>query len=237
MGTNFKDVLKAKAERAEREDRPKVEWFSLKNGETKFIRLLQEFDTDMRNYDSKFGTAEFLVEHQSPEEWSRKALCTTDTEGRCFACAMDKEEPFILLDELDGDGNRKKKWHPWGQKTNFYVYVVDNKGAVRVLSRTTDGKLFDSLVEEAEENNNSLTDITFKISKGSANQNPWEIRKTTKEHFELPEIDELVALSTAVGLKVPFEDQKNFYLPKSNNNKADVAVNVPSTEKKIGEDW
>lgn len=236
--SSFKDVLKAKKEQQEKSDRPKVEWFSLKSGETKYIRFLQEFDTDMRNYDSKFGTALFLTEHVSPEEWSRKALCSYDAEGRCFACEMDKEEPFVLTDEKDGDGNFKKKWHPWAQKSNFYVYVVDSKGDVRVLSRPTNNKLFDALVEEIEENDNSLTDITFKLSKGPNKSDSWEVRKTSKEHFELPEIAELVDLKAAVGLKVAYAEQRNFYLPGAKDS-APAAATTESKPKAeaVGENW
>jgi hypothetical protein len=232
MGNNFKAVMKAKQERAERTERPKVEWFSLKNGETKYVRFLQEFDTDHRNYDSTFGTAVFLTEHVSPEEWSRKALCTIDDEGRCFACEMDKEQPKIVEDGKD-------RWHPWGQKSNFYVYVVDNKGDVRVMSRPTTGKFFDAICEEIEENDNSLIDLTFKVSKGPANQNPWEIRSTKKEQFEVPSLPELIDLNTAVGHKVTYAEQKGFYLPHAAKSApaADVPTVSSSTAQKIGEDW
>ena len=237
MSQSFKDVIKAKKEKQDRETRPKVEWFSLKNGETKYIRFLQEFDTDAPNYDSQYGTALFLVEHVSPDEWSRKALCSMEDEGRCFACEMDKEEPFQLLDELDANGKPKKRWHPWGQKSNFYVYVVDVKGDVRVMSRTTDGKLFDSLVDEIELNDGSLTGETFKISKGTANQNPWEIRSWKKEHFELPELPELVDLKSAVGLKVAYADQRNFYLPGSKDATPAASTAVKEESATIGENW
>lgn len=233
MGNSFKDVVKANKERAERTERPKVEWFSLKNGETKYIRFLQEFDTDQRNYDSTFGTAVFLTEHVSPEEWSRKALCTMDDEGRCFACEMDKEEPKIVVDGKD-------KWHPWGQKSNFYVYVVDNKGDVRVMSRPTTGKFFEAICDEIELNDNSLTDLTFKISKGNANQNPWEIRSWKKEHFEVPELPELVDLNTAVGLKITYAEQRGFYLPTAKEAPKGETVTVSSSAgsaQKVGEDW
>ncbi len=228
MSQTFKDILKQKQERAERNERPKVEWFTLKNNESKNVRFLQEFDTDMRNYDSKFGTALFLTEHVSPEEWSRKALCSFEDEGRCFACEMDKEQPKIVEDGKD-------RWHPWGQRTNFYVYVVDSKGDVRVISRPTSGKFFDAIVYEIGENDNSITDVTFKISKGATNQAPWELRSTKKEHFELPEIPELVDLKSAVGLKVTYAEQRGFYLPATKTDKpATENVSNPST---VGEDW
>lgn len=232
MGNTFKDVLKAKQERSERESRPKVEWFSLKNNETKFIRFLQELDTDHRNFDSSFGTAVFLTEHISPESFSRKALCTMEDEGRCFACEMDKEQPKIVEDGKD-------VWHPWKQRSNFYIYVVDNKGDVRVLSRPTGNKLFDALCEEVDENDNSLTDVTFKISKGPNKSDSWEIRKTTKEHFELPDIAELVDLESAVGLKIAYAEQKSFYLPDSKvaTTSEVVTVSNSSAAQKVGEDW
>jgi hypothetical protein len=232
MGNSFKDVVKAKKERAERDSRPKVEWFSLKNNETKFVRFLQEFDTDHRNYDSKFGTAVFLTEHVSPQSFSRKALCTMEDEGRCFACEMDKEQPKIVEDGKD-------IWHPWKQRSNFYIYVVDNKGEVRVLSRPTGNKLFDALCEEIDENDNSLTDITFKLSKGPNKSDSWEVRKTTKEHFELPEISEVIDLESAVGLKIEYAEQRNFYLPNAEKVVADVPkVGSPSeSAQKVGEDW
>jgi hypothetical protein len=237
MSLKFKDVLKARKEKQDRDSRPKVEWFSLKNGETKYIRFLQEFDTDARNYDSTFGTAVFLVEHVSPEDWGRKALCTIADEGRCFACEMDKEEPFHLLDELDGNGKQKKKWHPWAQRSNFYVYVVDNKGEVKVMSRSTDSKLFDALVDEIELNDDSLTDLTFKISKGPQNQNPWEIRSWKKEHFEIPDLPELIDLNTAVGYKVEYSEQRNFYLPGEKSTTATAPSVQKDTPKDIGENW
>lgn len=234
--SSFKAVLQAKKEQQEKSERPKVEWFSLKNGETKYVRFLQEFDEDMRNYDSTLGTALFLTEHVSPTDWSHKALCSMEAEGRCFACEMDKEQPYILTDERDPEGNFKKKWHPWQQKSNFYVYTVDNKGAVKVLSRPTNNKLFDALVEEIEENDNSLTDITFKLSKGPNKSDSWEVRKTTKEHFDVPEIPELVDLKTAVGYKVEYADQRSFYIPDSKDSTP--AVEAPKEDSTtIGENW
>jgi hypothetical protein len=226
MGTNFKDVLKRNQERSDRADRPKVNWFKLERNETKFIKFLQEFDTDMRNYDSARGTALFLVEHVSPESFSRKALCSFDDEGNCFACEMDKQQPSI------GEGE-DKKWHPWGQKTNFYVYVIDKEGEISVMSRPTIGKFFDSIVEEIGENNNSLTDLGFKISKGPKNNSPWELKAKDSYDFDLPDVTELTDLSTVVGLKVPYEEQRGFYLPAGK----DAPAESEKDASKVGENW
>lgn len=233
MGQSFKDVMKAKKEKAERDSRPKVEWFSLKNGETKYIRFLQELDEDMRNFDSKFGTAEFLLEHVSPEDWARKAVCTMEDEGRCFGCEMNKEVEKVV------DENGKDKWRPWAPKSNFYIYVVDAKGDVKVMSRPTGNKLFDALTKEIDENDNSLTDLTFEISKGPNKSDAWEVRPTKKNHFELPEIPEIVDLGSAVGFKVPYAEQRSFYVPGS--GKTETQAESPTVSgvpaEKVGENW
>lgn len=203
----LKDILAKKAEQEERADRPKVEWFTLAANKEKKIRFLQELDTDMRNYDSKRGTALFLVEHVSAVDFKRRAECSYDAEGRCFACEMDDVQPSI-------EENGNTRWHPWGQKTNMYIHVVDEEGNLSVLSRPAPGKFFDAIYDEAvNENENSLVDLTFKISKGSKQNSPWEI-KTTKQGFDVPDIAELVDLETAVGRKIPYAEQKKFYLPK-----------------------
>lgn len=204
------EVLKQRQEREERSNRPEVAWFTLKGKKDSTVRLrfLQELDTDARNYDSARGVVLFETEHVSPRDFRRRATCTYDSEGRCFSCEMDKVEPFL---EEDG----VKRWHPWGQKTNLYVQVYTEEGKVEVLSRPADGKFFDSLYDECTvENDNSITDVTFKISKGSAKNSPWEI-KTTKQEIEVPDVVQLVDLTQAVVRSIAYADQKNFYIPES----------------------
>ena len=226
----LKDILNKKAEQAERADRPKVDWFTLKPNQEKRIKFLQELDTDMRNYDSTRGTALFLVEHTSAEEYTRRAECSFEAEGRCFACEMDEIQPSI-------EEKNNTRWHPWGQKTNMYIHVVDEDGKVTVLSRSAPGKFFDAIYEEAvEENDNSLTDLTFKIKKGPQQNSPWEI-KATKQSFEVPEIAELVDLETAVGRKVPYADQKKFYLPKGVATEAPAETPKADTATDSALDW
>lgn len=241
MGKSFKEILKEKQERAERDNRPKVDFFKLKENETRYIRFLQEFDEDMRNYDSTFGTAEILVEHVSAVEWTRKAVCTYDSEGRCFGCEMDEAEPSIT--EKNRAGEEYTRWHPWGQKSTFYVYVVDSDGKVEVLSRQTNNALFDKIVEEISDNDNSITDVTFKVSKGKNKSDSWELKAlkdTHANHFELPELPaELPVLADVVGLKVPYADQRKFYIPGTKTETENESVpSVGATDDKdTGADW
>lgn len=206
MATDLKSILQRKREYAERNERPKIEWFSLKNGGSAKVVFLQELDEDLA--DSK-GSAIYLVEHTSPQDFKRRAECTFDEEAgtRCFACEMNQEEPN----------------NSWWAKTNFYVQVYvetkDDKpgeGSVKVLSRPVsnkEGGFFDLLYEWAiEENGGKVTGRTFTISKGAEKTSPWSLMPTTKM-LQVPENVELVDLET-LKRTIPYEQQRNFYLPK-----------------------
>jgi hypothetical protein len=202
------DVLKKKQERAERSDRPDVNWFSLNDNNPARVRFLQEIDPDAPHYEESKGSALFLVEHVSPQDFRRKAECTMETEGRCFACEMNQEEP-------------KANW--WA-KTNFYVQVLDAKDdKVKILSRPAPGTFFDALFEWAtDENNGSVVAdsdgkaVTFNIRKGPNKTDSW-VPMPTNKHLEVPEGTQLVDLTKAIGVKVEYEKQRNFYLPKGSN--------------------
>lgn len=222
------DVLKQRKEREERTSRPDFNWFTLKGKKDNTVRLrfLQELDSDCRNYDATRGSVLFETEHVSPRDFRRRASCTYETEGRCFGCEMDLEEPMIEEDE-------KERWHPWGRKTNMYALVYTEDGKVEVLSRPADGKFFDSLYDECTvENDNSITDVTFKISKGNSKNSPWEL-KTTKAELDVPEVVELVDLEQAVVRHIPYAEQKNFYIPLAK----DEEPQEPKKETATNLDW
>lgn len=197
MSLSFKDVLKKKEQRAEQADRLEIDWFSLKNNNPARIQFLQELDPDAPNFDSAKGSAVFLVEHNNPDKFTRKAKCTMETKGRCVGCELNEEFP--------GEG--------WWQKTNFYVQVFDAKSEkVQVLSRPAPGGFFDQVVEwAAEENEGNVTGVTFKVSKGASQNAPWTVQ-TTKNELELPEGLVIQDLSK-LGLEVEVDKQRKFYLP------------------------
>lgn len=217
MSQSLQDILRKKREQDERQDRPKVEWFSLAKKNPIRVKFLQELHEDAPNYDSSRGSALFLVEHVSPHNFRRRAECTFDTEGRCYACEMDKTQPFLTEKDKDGnpvldkEGKAVRRNHPWGQKNNMYVWVMTEDEKAQVLSRPAPGNFFDQLyVFAEEENEGSITDVTFRISKGTAKSDKWELRDT-KNGFEVNEIPELVNLADAVSIKVPYEKQQEFY--------------------------
>lgn len=216
MSKTLKDILKKKQEQDERNNRPKVDYFSVKEGSSVFVQFLQELGEDSPTYDKDRGSALFLVEHVSPYNFRRKAECTYDLEGRCFACEMNQIETKL---EIDGE----TKNYPWSQRTNMYIQLITEEGDVKVLSRPAPGAVFDSLYGFAEEENEgSLTGQTFKISKGSKKNDKWELMPS-KKSIDVPAQPELIDLSESVGLKVAYEEQKNFYIPQEKTESVSVA--------------
>lgn len=207
MSKTLKDILNKKREQDERNLRPKVDWFSLSNGSSVYVQFLQELGDESPTYNKERGAARYLVEHVSPHNFLRKAECSMEREGRCFACEMNQVETSLII-----DGQEKK--YPWSQKTNMYVQLITEDGKVKVLSRPAPGSVFNYLYEYAEtENKGSLTGKTFKISKGSNKNDKWEFMPSNKE-LKIPADPELVDLNEAVGITMEYEKQKSFYMPQ-----------------------
>lgn len=234
MPTNLKEILQRKKERAERADRPKIDWFKLDTSESAKVVFLQELDEEQAD---DRGPAVYLVEHNSPQDFRRRAECSFDEEAgeRCFACEMNQEEP-------------KQNW--WA-KTNFYVNVyVERKGdkpgegKVQLLSRsiqTKDGGFFDDLLAWAmEENGGKVTNQTFTISKGGEKKSPWTFLPSSKK-LEVPDNLELWAPDAIVN-KIPYEKQKSFYLPNGDepvneDESPKAAAKAAAKKASDDEDW
>ena len=71
----------------------KVRWLKLDDGQSAKVRFVNELDEDSPNYDSTRDLAIVVSEHTNPKDYKRKAVCTMDSEGRCFGCEMARKEP------------------------------------------------------------------------------------------------------------------------------------------------
>lgn len=208
MALDLNDVLRKKRQQQDNADRPKVEWFSLKEKNPIKVRFLQEFSEDSPSFDSTRGKVVFLAEHTSPYDFRRRAECTAETEDRCFACDMNKIETKLSV-------NGEDKNFPWSQKTNMYTWVATEDGDVKVLSRPALGTFLDQLLDfNDNDGEGSITNHEFKISKGAAKNDKWSLNVQLKTSFELPDLSELPDLETAVGRKVTYAEQKKFYIPE-----------------------
>ncbi len=234
MGIDLNDILRKKRQQEEFADRTKIEWFGLGNKKKKpvKVRFLQEFTEDSPNYDSTRGKISFLVEHTSPHNFLRRAECSYDSEGRCFACEMNKIET-----EFTGKDGQTKKY-PWKQQTNMYTWVVTEDGEVQLLSRPAPGSFFDAVHEFAmEQGKGSITQHEFKISKGPQRNDKWGLMPMLEPTFEIPEIEKLVDIETQVARKVPYAEQKKFYMPEEDVQEPSITSVPQSQAKSDNFDW
>jgi hypothetical protein len=74
-------------------DGTKVRWLKLEDSQSAKVRFVNELDEDSPHYDAGRDLAIVVSEHTNPKDYKRKAVCTMDSEGRCFGCEMARKEP------------------------------------------------------------------------------------------------------------------------------------------------
>ena len=70
----------------------KAKWVKLEDSESVKVRFLQELDPDSPTYDQKNGLGFIAVEHTNPKDYRRKALCTTEDQGKCWGCEQHRKD-------------------------------------------------------------------------------------------------------------------------------------------------
>lgn len=234
MALDLNDILRKKRQQEEFADRPKIEWFGLgKNKKNPVkVRFLQEFTEDSPTYDSTKGKVVFLVEHTSPHNFQRRAECSFDSEGRCFACEMAKEETETKLK------NGEVKRFAWKQQSNMYTWVVTEDGELQLLSRPAPGNFFDLVHGFAtKQGKGSLTKFEFEISKGPQKNDKWNLMPQFEPSFEVPELEKLPDIESAVARKIPYAEQKKFYMPEEDIPSEPQIANKVAASSVSDMDW
>ena len=168
------DALKAavETEKKDREERPKVNWLSLKDGQSVIVQPLQELEEGSPNYSPERGQAYIAYYHQSPYDWQRQALCTKDEEDGCFACEINNKDVYTAA-EVAAMRNPQVKAgdaKPWYRRKRFYInfLVTDPQTGEQEVkafhcSTTSQGILGDLL--EFYSANGPITDYVFSLSR------------------------------------------------------------------------
>ena len=178
-------------------------WLKLKDGQIAKIWFLQELDTDSFNYNEKYGTAVLAVEHSAGADYMKKAQCTYDSEGRCFACEMNQKQPKT----------------GWNSRGRLYVNVLvdDEKDGpyVAVLSQGISNKSITPTLVMFAGDAGSITDTAFRIRRTG------EKLKTSYAITSIPrsegvdasqyELFELFDLDKIVPKYVPYDEQAEYY--------------------------
>lgn len=191
--------------KAERENRVSAKWLSLKDGDSVKIRFLQELDEESPAFSDKNGIGFIAVEHTSPADYKRKAVCTAD-DGGCYACDQARSV---------SDKDERAKWR---QKMRLYINVLVDNGKdepyVAVLSQGTSAKSITPTLLEFATDNETITNRWWKIKRtgsGLSDTSHTLIPFDPKDNLESVEDYEVFDLEKAVIRTVPLAEQAAFY--------------------------
>jgi hypothetical protein len=187
---------------------PKANWLKIEDGKTTKIRFLSEIDPDSSLYDSERGIALLALEHESPDDYMRRALCTKDDEGRCWACEQHSK---------DRDAG-------WYVKRRAYFNVV-KEGSSEVF-------LWKMTVGPRAANTKML--LAYAGEEGGISGNWWSVTRTgtykdttyslipkakDAEPFDWSEYTPNDLNKTAVR-RIPYVDQEEFFTGERSYSKA-----------------
>jgi len=185
-------------------DRKKVNWFKIGDKESARIKFLQEFDPDSPGYSDEWGLCGVLMEHQSPVDFKRKALCTTEEEGQCLGCEQYAAGVSAFKPKL-----------------RFYanILVLPDRGEpeIKIISQGIGkGSIYPTLLGFYNDNG-PITPHTFRITRAGAqfNNTSYTLNVNLKPFdVDLSKVDkdEVLDIYEEVGLHIPYERQRNFFL-------------------------
>lgn len=180
-------------------DRVKAKYLGLKDGQTVKGRFLQEFDVESPGYNEKAGQGFLAIQHQSPVDFRRTALCTAD-EGDCYGC----EQYRAGVKEY----KQKSKLY-----INFLVQNPDGTSEVVVLSQGNGPKSVTPQLLEMAGEYGTITNRSWKIKRTGSGQTTtsYTLTPLDKDDFEYdPTQHEIYDLEKVV-YEVPYENQEAYY--------------------------
>jgi hypothetical protein len=181
----------------------KVRWLKLADGQSAKIRFVEELDEESANYNPDRGVAIVVKEHTNPKDYKRKALDTTDLEGRDWAEEMYRKDP---------KGNAG-----WKARLRFYCNVLVDDGTedpyVAVWSQgLSKQSAFNTLREYALETG-SISNLEWKLKRnGQGTETSYTLlpTKPDSEPFDWKDIEPFNL--DKVVRHVPYAEQEQFYM-------------------------
>lgn len=182
------------------DDSPKARWLKLDDNQSVKITFLQEIDADSPQYSQKNGTVFLAVEHSNPDDYRKKALCTIEDEGSCYACEMARAHP-------------KTGWRSRGR---LYANVLVDDGNddpyVAILSQGTSGKSITPSLAMFAGDSGSITSNTFRIKRsGVGTATSYALIPLMKSDPVDVEGYDLFDLEKVCVRHIAYADQKAFY--------------------------
>lgn len=185
------------------ENRPRVRWLKLADGQSVKIRFIEELDEDSSNYNDGRGLALVVKEHSNPKDYRRKALDTVDAEGRDFAEEMYRKDP---------KGNSG-----WKAKLRFYCNVLVDDGMedpyVAIWSMGVSKQSVFNTIREYALDTGSISNLQWKLKRnGQGTETNYTLIPSApdSEPFTWDNIEPF-PLESALN-KIPYAEQEAFYL-------------------------
>lgn len=179
----------------------KVRWVKLDDGQSVKARFVNELDSDSPNYNEDRDLAIVVSEHTNPKDFRRKAVCSMDSEGRCFGCEMARKEPKS----------------GWRARLRFYTnLLVDDGMEVPYVAVWSQGVSKQSAFNNVRE---------YALETGSVSNLNWKLKRqgtgTDTTYVLLPSAPDVEPFSWAdiepynlekVVRELPYSEQEAFYL-------------------------
>jgi hypothetical protein len=198
------------------ENKAKVRWLKLADGQSVKIRFIEELDEDSSSYSEERGLALVVKEHTNPKDYRRKAVDTMDTEGRDWAEEMHRKDPKA----------------GWRARLRFYCNVLVDDGLedpyVAIWSMGVSKQSAFNTIREFALETGSISNQTWKLKRnGQGTETSYTLIPSTpdKEPFVWADIRPY-PLESALS-KVPYAEQEAFYL----------GFDTPSSTASSNIDW
>ena len=179
----------------------KVRWLKMEDSQSVKVRFINELDSDSPNFSEDRDLAIIVAEHTNPKDYRRKAVCTQDTEGRCFGCEMARKEPKS----------------GWRARLRFYTNLLVDDGMedayVAVWSQGVGKQSAFNTIREYVLDTGSISNLTWKMKRqGSGTDTTYVLIPSAPdtEPFDWKGVEPF-SLEKVVR-ELPYSDQESFYL-------------------------
>ena len=179
----------------------KVRWLKLEDGQSIKVRFVNELDEDSPNFNEDRDVAIVVAEHTNPKDYKRKAVCTQDTEGRCFGCEMARKEPKS----------------GWRARLRFYTNLLVDDGIeepyVAVWSQGVGKQSAFNTIREYVMDTGSVRNPTWRMKRpGTGTDTTYVLLPTAPdtEPFAWEGVEPFNL--EKVVRELPYAEQENFYL-------------------------
>jgi hypothetical protein len=182
----------------EQEDRKSVKWLKIPDGSSYRVRFLDDLDEGSEPEGA--GVAVMVEEHVSPKDFRRKALCTREEEGHCWACEQAIKQPKT----------------GWGRRNRVYVNVLVNDGNedpyVAIWSMgVAKSPAFETL-KETYIDEGSISNREWRIKRNGSGTNTTYILRDLGTEGDPFDFNQFERFDTeTIVRQVPYSEQEKFY--------------------------